>query len=82
MLRLLAAALLLAVPAVAADPIESWPGPQTTVTDTCLFTDGLPPEPLDQGFRIYYQPHYYGTSDPLPHADGVYLTAGADRHAC
>ena len=83
MLRLLAAAaLLLAIPAVAADPIEFVPGPQTTVTDTCMLTDGVVPEPYNEGFRIYYQPVYYGTFDPVPHADGVLLTGGAERHHC
>lgn len=80
-MRVLLAASLLAialVPAASADPIEFYPGPQTTVTDTCAVDPGV----LGFGFDVYYQPIYYGTFDPLPHADGVILTAGADRHDC
>ncbi|HJQ93686.1 MAG TPA: hypothetical protein VJ874_05310 [Candidatus Thermoplasmatota archaeon] len=77
---LLAASLLFLalVPAASADPIESSPGPETTVLDTCILDPGL----IGWGLDVYYQPIYYGTSDPLPHADGVLLTAGAHQHDC
>lgn len=98
MLRLLPAAalsllLLVAVPAAQADPIEVVPGPETTLVDTCTVGAALAPviapgvvpplpAPVAYGAEVVYQPYYYGTFDPLPHADGVLLTLGAETHPC